>query len=133
MFKYVKFTKVEAEFSVLEFKGGVVSVTVNVFDTGVVSLESTVEADIDALIAQQPTEISATVILKDEFKALVTNSAQLKRIREVVKTEIAKKYDVADEVAQSKRDPADAKRVAYEAYVQECLSLGFGLKAEIGY
>ena len=139
MFKYVKFTKVETDTTVLEFRGSDDTVKVNNFSdneefaVSVVSVEAEIEADIDALVESQPIEIGCTVIGKDEFKALVTNSAQLKRIRDVVKEQIALKYDTSDEIALIKKDTNDVKRVTYEEYVQDCLSAGYALKMEIGY
>lgn len=133
MFKYVKFTKVETEYTVLEFRGVSEEVKVNYFDVDVVSVESDDESAIDALVDSQPSEINCEYITHDEFKALVSNSAQINRIREVVASEIAKHYSIADEIAMMKRDASDEKRVSYDKYVQECLALGYGLKAEMGY
>jgi hypothetical protein len=133
MFKYVKFTKVETEYTVLEFRGQNEDVKVNHFDVDVVSVEAENQADIDALIASQPDEINCEYITHDEFKALVANSMQLERIRDRVKEKIAKKYDVADEIAMSKRDATDKKRVAYETYIAECVDYGNHLKSKIGY
>ena len=133
MFKYVKFTKVETVDTVLEFRGESEDVKVNHFDVDVVSISSEDESAIDALIASQPAEINCKEINQAEFKSLVTNSAQLNRIRDVVKDEIAKKYTPADEIAMLKRAVDDDKRVAYNAYVSECLAVGYGLKADIGY
>jgi hypothetical protein len=133
MFKYVKFEKVETEYTVLSFRGGIEDGKVNHFDIDVVSLEAKSESDIDALVASQDARIACEYITRDEFKELVRDSMQLCRIREVVATEIAKRYSVADEIAMIKRDASDEKRVAYETYVQECVALGYGLKAEIGY
>lgn len=132
MFKYVKFEKVETEFTVLEFRGQSEDVKVNYFDVDVVSLNGS-EADIDALVDAQADEINCVEITQIEFKELVSESTQLNRIREVVASEIAKRYTIADEIAISKRAADDVKRVDYEAYVNECLSIGYGLKAEIGY
>ena len=133
MFKYVKFEKVETVDTVLEFRGGSEEVKVNHFDVDVVSISSEDESAIDALIALQPAEINCVEITKEEFKSLVTNSAQLNRIREVVATKIAEKYTIADELAISKRAVDDVKRVDYEAFVAECVSFGIALKLEIGY
>jgi len=133
MFKYVKFEKVETANTVLEFRGCDEVTKVNHFDVDVVSISSDVEADIDALVSSQVAEINCTEITQDEFKTLVSDSAQLNRIREVVACKIAERYKIADEIAMSKRAVDDAKRVAYEAYVQECLAVGYGLKDEIGY
>ena len=132
MFKYIKFEKVETEFTVLEFRGQSEDVKVNYFDVDVVSLNGS-EADIDALVDAQADEINCVEITQIEFKELVSESTQLNRIREVVASEIAKRYTIADEIAISKRAADDVKRVDYEAYVNECLSIGYGLKAEIGY
>lgn len=133
MFKYVKFEKVETELTVLEFRGSVEGVEVNHFDGNVVSMSSDVEAKMDELVAMQASEINCTIITQAEFKALVENSAQLNRVREIVKAKIAQRYDVADEVAMSKRSVDDVKKIAYEEYVRECLSVGYGLKASVGY
>ncbi len=84
MFKYIKFEKVKNEFTTLEFRGDAEGVEVFHFDVSVVSIKGDVEDDIDALIAQQPSEINCTEITQDEFKVLVSNSAQVNRIREVV-------------------------------------------------
>jgi len=132
MFKYVKFKKVETKYTVLEFRGQSEEVKVNHFDVNVVSLEGS-ESNIDALVAAQETSINCEEITHDEFKELVRESAQLKRIREVVANKVAEKYTIADEIAIGKCDVNDAKRVAYESYVAQCLALGYGLKAEIGY
>jgi len=32
-----------------------------------------------------------------------------------------------------KRDATDAKRIAYEAYILECIAIGDALKEEVGY
>jgi len=133
MFKYVKFEKIETIDTVIEFRGGDDIVKVNYFNVDVVSISSEDESAIDALIALQPAEINCVEITKAEFKSLVTNSVQLNRIREVVATKVAEKYTIADEIAMSKRDIDDVKRVAYNAYVSECLAVGYGLKADIGY
>lgn len=133
MFKYVRFEKVETEFTVLEFRGGDNVVVVNYFDVPVVSIKSLDAALIDALVAAQDPLIKCQVINQAEFIELVRESAQLKRIRDIVKQKIANSYDVADEIAISKRDIADAKRVDYEAYVFECVTYGNALKLEIGY
>jgi hypothetical protein len=133
MFKYVKFTKVETENTVLEFRGDSEDVKVNHFDVDAVSIESEDEDAIDALVESQPSEIECEVIEKDEFKLIVENSAQLKRIRTVVKEKIALLYDIADEIAISKLADDDEKRVSYDDYVSTCLSFGYGLKEGIGY
>lgn len=133
MFKYVKFTKVETEHTVLEFRGGDEVTKVHHFDVDVVAIDGADATKVDALIASQPTEIKCTVIDQAEFKKLVSDSAQLNRIRQIVKSKIAEKYDIADEIAMSKKAVDDADKVAYEAYVAECIAMGSALKAEIGY
>jgi len=133
MFKYIKFEKVETEFTVLEFRGGSEDVKVNHFDVNVVSVEAENESDIDALVGSQDARIMCEEISHEEFKTLVNESAQLNRIRDVVKENIAKKYTLADEIAMMKRDDSDERKVAYEAYVIACRILGDELKKEIGY
>jgi len=74
-----------------------------------------------------------TVIDHVEFKTLVADSLQLKRIREVVAEKIAEKYSFADELGMNKRAAGDFKRTMYELHVNECIAAGDALKAEIGY
>jgi len=133
MFKYIDFQKVETEITVLEFKSRNDTVKVNHFNVDVVSIESDDEIAMDELIQSQPAEIECVEISKDEFKNLISNSSQLNRIRDVVKSKIASVYDVADEIAMSKKDVSDTKRIKYEHYVKECLIFGDALKTEIGY
>ena len=137
MFKYVKFVKVETEHTVLEFRGDREDVKVNHFSSDeldyVVSIESENESSINELVSTQDEAINCVFITHAEFKELVAESLQLKRIREVVATEIAKRYSFADEIAMSKRAVDDVKRVEYEAYVAQCVALGQELKLEIGY
>lgn len=133
MFVYVKFTKVQDEFTTYEFRGGDDLVKVNHFDVDVVSLESENEDAIADLIANQDERINCVEITKEEFKELVKDSAQINRIRNVVKERIASKYSVADEIAMLKKDDTNEKRVAYESYVTECIAVGDELKSNVGY
>lgn len=133
MFKYVKFGQVTDEFTTHEFRGTSEGTNVNHFDSAVVSIKSEDEAQIDALITSQESVINCTLITKEEFKDLVKDSAQLNRIRTIVKERIASTYSFADEIAMMKRDPADGKRVEYEIYVEECKLIGENLKSLIGY
>jgi len=87
MFKYIQFSKVETEHTVLEFRGGDELVKVNHFDKDVVSIEADSEADIDALIAQQANEIACEVITQDEFKAIAQTTSQYARIKTIVDEE----------------------------------------------
>ena len=130
--KYISFQKVEAPFTTLEFRGDIEGVEVHNFDGNVVSLIGD-DALVEALVASQPKEIACTYISLDTFKSLVKESAQIKLINQNVKNAIALKYDTADEISMLKRDAADEKRVAYEAYVTECKSLGDTQKAAMGY
>jgi len=132
MFKYVKYNKVKTEYTVLEFRGGDDTVKVNHFDGDVVSISGD-SSDIDALMALQPDEIECVEISQEEFRVLVGQSAQLKRIRDVVKGKIADRYDAGDEIAMSRRTSDDPKRVEYDAYVAECIAYGNELKTAIGY
>ena len=94
MFKYVEFTKVEAVGTVLEFRGGDDIVKVNHFDVDVVSIESNDIADIDALIANQATEINCTEITQDEFRTIVSTTAQFARIKKMVDEKYTKEVAV---------------------------------------
>ena len=84
MVKYVKFNRVETEYTVLEFRGGDESVKVNYFSTPVVSIIGDDEAKINALIGSQSPEINCMEITQDEFKELIKCSIQYKRIKERV-------------------------------------------------
>ena len=142
MVKYISYDKVKTEHTVLEFRGGAEDVLITSF-TGenikenIISIVSEDETKINELIASQPVEINCIEIDYDNFKAIVQNSDQLKRIRTQVKEKIALKYDLADEAALARREFAgilsDEKKKAYQDYVVECLELGNTLKVEIGY
>lgn len=84
MFKYIKFTKVETDLTVLEFRGGDETVKVNHFDREVVSIETDNEADIDALVDAQATEIGCELITQDEYKTIVKTTTQFARIKKQV-------------------------------------------------
>jgi hypothetical protein len=133
MFTYVKYNKVQDEFTTHEFRGGDNDVIVNIFDGGVASIKCDDGAKVDELIAKQNPLIGVEKITKDEFKALVKDSDQLKVIRESVARRVALKYSFADELAMLKRSDDDVKKIAYAQYVAECVSYGDGLKLEIGY
>lgn len=133
MFVYVKFEKVSDEFTTYEFRGGNEDVKVNYFDVNVVSIESENEIAINNLILSQDKKINCQIISKDEFKELVKDSAQIERIRTIVKERIASKYSYADEIAMMKKDENDSKRLDYETFVAECISKGDELKALVGY
>jgi hypothetical protein len=138
MVKYVEYTKVKTNDTVLEFRGGSEDVIVTNF-TGadmtknIVSIASEDEAKIDDLIALQSDEINCVELSQDDFKEFVKNSDQINNIRRQVKDKIALKYDIADEIALIKLAEDDDKRVAYQNYVDECVAFGAGLKAEVGY
>lgn len=133
MFKYIEFTRVSDEFTTYEFRGGNEDVKVNYFDVNVVSIESENEIAINNLILSQDKRINCQIITKDEFKELVKDSAQIERIRTVVKERIASKYSYSDEIAMMKRDESDSKRLEYEAFVAESIAKGDELKALVGY
>ena len=133
MFVYVKFVKVSDELTTYEFRGGNEDVKVNYFDVNVVSIESENEIAINNLILSQDKKINCQLISKDSFKELVKDSAQIERIRTVVKERIASKYSYADEIAMMKRDETDSKRLDYETFAAECISKGDELKALVGY
>ncbi len=138
MVKYIEYTKVNTKHTVLEFRGGSEDVSVTNFTgedmfANVVSITGESETDIDNLINTQPEEINCIELVQAEFKALVRNSDQLQNIRRIVKSEIAKKYDIADEIALSKLDVDDLKRTSYEEYISFCILSGSKLKTNIGY
>ena len=82
MFKYVRFTPVESQFTTLTFKQKNNDVKVNFFSLPVVSLEADNEALIDELISSQTKEIKCEVITKEEFINLIKLTSQYKRIIE---------------------------------------------------
>ena len=132
MFKYIKFTRVKDEFTTHLFRGGDEDVKVNYFDVDVVSIQNDDEDKLNELIASQDERINCIEITKEEFKELVTNSAQINRIRDEVKEKIASKYSTEDEIAMLKRDEFDSKKIEYLAYVEECKQIGVKLKEEFG-
>jgi len=138
MVKYIEYNKVSDEFTTHEFRGGSEDVVVTHF-TGVdvlphiVSIVADDAEKIDELIFSQNPLIECKEIGYSEFKTLVKNSDQITNINRQVKEMIAKRYDIADEIAMNKKDPSDTKRVAYESYIAECLAKGDELKASIGY
>jgi len=136
MFKYVKFKKVNTGDTVLEFKEvGILgeNVKINYFDVPIVSLESDSEDDINNLINAQDSQIECEEVSKDEFIELVKNSAQINRIKDIVKAKIAEKYSFADEIKLIKLSTDDPKRQEYEDYVNSCKDIGKELKEQIGY
>ena len=136
MFKYVKYNKVQTEYTVLNFKGGTENLIVTEFsgiDENIVSISCDDEDVIDTLIDSQDSEINCEVIEKDDFKTYVKYSDQINRIRQRVKNKIAIKYDIADEIAISKLDNDNDKKKTYQNYVDECIDFGSKLKEEIGY
>ena len=82
MFKYVRFTPVESQFTTLTFKKINEDVKVNFFTLPVVSIEADNEALIDELISSQVKEIKCEVITKEEFINLIKLTSQYKRIIE---------------------------------------------------
>lgn len=133
MFRYIVFTRVTDDITTYEFRGRNEDVKVNHFDVNVVSIESDDEIAITELIISQNEKINCKEINKDEFKNLVKDSAQLNRIRSIVKERIASKYSIADEIALLKKDHNDSKKIEYEAFVNESIQKGDELKALIGY
>lgn len=133
MFVYVSFEKVSDEFTTYEFRGENEDVKVNYFDVNVVSIESENEIAINNLILSQDKKINCQIISKDEFKELVKDSAQIERIRTVVKERIASKYSYADEIALMKKENTDSRKIEYEIYIEECKLIGESLKKTIGY
>ena len=138
MVKYIEFDKVAKADTILEFRNRleetkITSFTGETMFTNIVSIVADNEEIIDELVAEQEEEINCREISYNEFKTLVKYSDQISRINAQVKTKIAQKYDLADEIAMSKRAADDAKRVTYEEYVSECIAFGDALKSEIGY
>ena len=79
MVKYIKFTKVEKDNTILTFIQKTEDVKVNYFDVDVVTLIGEENA-INELIESQPPEINCEEITKDECWELVKNTSQIKNI-----------------------------------------------------
>ncbi len=138
MFKYIEYKKVKTTDTVLEFRGGDEEVLVTVFTgknmtTNVVSISYSDATKADTLISSQPQKIGCTEISQTDFKALVKNSDQINSIRRQVKAKIAEEYSIEDEIAMLKKAETNAKRVAYQDYVNKCIAFGENLKAKVGY
>lgn len=129
---YIKYKKIKDEFTTHSFNTKNEKVKVNYFDKNVVSLDGE-EQDMNTLISSQNPIIECVEIQKEEFKEIVTDSVQLKRIRDIVKEKIASKYSFADELALGKKAKDDKKRLKYEAFVLECKEEGQKLKSKLGY
>lgn len=72
--------------------------------------------------------LSLLILISSVFAdAAVTNFTRQ------VKDNIAKKYDIGDEIALNKLAVDDEKRTDYETFVGSCISKGDEQKAEIGY
>ena len=133
MFKYVKFTKIQDGKDTISIVENKEDVTIHRFSVNAASIEAQNEDDIDDTISTQDDRTDCVEISQDEFKTLVQNTSQLKRIREVVAVEVAKRYTVADEIALGRLADDDVKRTDYENYVAGCIAIGRELKNEIGY
>lgn len=134
MFTYVQFNPVATEDTVLTLRVvGVFDGEVHLYDTNVAAIETVTESEAAALIASQPADIGCSVIDSAAFKAAAGESSQIQCIRQFVASRIAQRYTFADEIAIQRRAVDDPKRVAYEAYVAECVAYGDGLKAAMGY
>lgn len=133
MFKYVRFNKVETEYTVLSFRQLNENVKVNYFNVDVVSIEGDNEIDIDALVDAQDSMIACELLTYDDFKIMVSSSFQIERIRAVIKELISKEYDLSDEIAMLKLDNNDDKKKKYDSYILDCLNHGRLLKSSIGY
>ncbi|MBE0498584.1 MAG: hypothetical protein IBX43_05005 [Campylobacterales bacterium] len=92
--KYVSFQKVQAEHTVLEFRGGSETVKVNYFDVPAVSIEAGTEEEITALIASQSAEIMCAYLTQADFYLLVKETAQMKRALQVINDEFDAKLQL---------------------------------------
>ena len=102
MFKYVKFTKVEDEFTTHTFRGGDETVKVNHFDIDVVSLESEDEVAISETIITQNEIINCEVITKEEFVAIYKTTEQYKRVLDRTEDYLNKMMENIDKEYPSK-------------------------------
>lgn len=132
MFKYYKFIPVETEKTTIGFRQKDESAEVFRFDGNIVSVRGE-EADIDALVAHQSSDIGLTEITQADFVELVKNTPQIENIRRQVREKIAKRYLYADEIKYLKLPDTDAGKVEYEDYVAACRADGDAKKAECGY
>jgi len=131
MFKYIKYKKVQTQYTILEFSSGNEDTTVNHFDVEVVSIEGD-ETNIDILISNQDALIECEEIALDEFNVLVENTSQLLRINDVVSNEVLKKYTPQQEIEILKM-PKDDERVGeYNEYMKTCGQTGISLREELG-
>ena len=83
----------------------------------------------------QPREIAASiqaVILSAELRdAIKAASPHVRLINERVRTAIAERYTVGDEIKMLRLAPS-AETAAYNAYVEDCRAWGRVAKANIG-
>jgi len=120
VFKYVSFEKVKTEFTVLEFRGGDETIKVKYYDVPVVSIEADNEADILALIAQQPVEIKCTEIVRADFIALTKDTTQTKRALQQINSEFKTNINaLSDGVPDDERFSWDKQEAEARAYTAD--------------
>ena len=123
MVKYIEYDKVETQYTTLEFRGGDSDVKVNYF-TGDDVLANVVsilgdEDKINALIEAQNKEINCREITKDEFKTLVQNSIQVKRVYERINEFYTKEMkSILEKYPLAERETWNIQLSEAKAYLQ---------------
>lgn len=126
--KYFLFEKVPQEITTLDL---IIPYGINSFRYN----ENLVGVDIseveDFLSIQHP-ECSVQEVQFEEIENELKTCRQYKDIDEIVKTMIHNFYTLDDEIKLLKLDKTDPEFVAYQAYVDECRTIGRSMKIERG-
>lgn len=94
MFKYVRYTEAQNQYTKLGFEQQNEDVKVNRFDKPIVSLEAEDESLIDALIASQDEAINCEEITQEEFTEIYKLTAQYQRVLDVSEEALDKASEV---------------------------------------
>ncbi len=119
MFKYVKFTRLEKDGTVYEFRAQKDDVEVIAIDGDAVALKYESEDAVNALIASQSNLITAVEITYEEFKVIAQKSAQYARIKKRVEEKYnAEVCDIANQYTLHERETWAIQLEQAKAYKQ---------------
>ena len=119
MFKYIKYTEVETEFTKLTFVRKNEDVRVVFFDKPFVALECENEELIDELIAYQDELIKCEEITADEFKGLAETTSQYARVLELVAERLEKNMSaIKSKYPESERESWSLQKEEAKKYLE---------------
>lgn len=119
MFKYIKYTEVETEFTKLTFVRKNEDVRVAFFDKPFVALECENEELINELIAYQDELIKCEEITADEFKGLVQTTSQYARVFELAAERLEKNMSATKSIyPESERESWSLQKEEAKKYFE---------------